>query len=289
MINAVVNKHTNYIYHMLAVSQCGYDNEYGKYWRKLHSSTDLEILKKNERLITVSGGSYCGALYWLLVALPACAHHSASVYYSDLLHLFRDGEQRTDISPDAEQWKPNYHLYRDAIIDISEVMVRNVNVYNQQIWPVVAKPLDICAERLRAFLESNEIAKRARLLIDEGSAETFDVLLVSSLENGAEAIDISATQDVLGITHEVEKLSHIICHEYIIFLLKKALCDMQAFQPSSWLITESLAEFYTQAIAGKGNYFSGQENYLSFFEKYCEEKPDANAKELYAAALMLRK
>lgn len=45
-IKAIISKNSNYIYHMLSVSRCGYDNSYGEKYRKYHDEIDLNILKK---------------------------------------------------------------------------------------------------------------------------------------------------------------------------------------------------------------------------------------------------
>jgi hypothetical protein len=59
-IKAVVSKNANYIYHMLSVSKCGYDNPYGDKYLHLHREEDLQALKKWEKHITVRGGEHCG-------------------------------------------------------------------------------------------------------------------------------------------------------------------------------------------------------------------------------------
>ena len=62
-IRFTANKDTNYVFHMLSVAKCGYDNEYGNHYRHLYPKEDLALLKSNEKLITVCGGEHCGMLY----------------------------------------------------------------------------------------------------------------------------------------------------------------------------------------------------------------------------------
>ncbi|MDE6709752.1 MAG: hypothetical protein K2J76_04605, partial [Oscillospiraceae bacterium] len=69
-IKFAANKDTNYVFHMLSVAKCGYDNAYGERYRCQYPQDELDILKRNEDLITVCGGEYCGCLYGLLVAEP---------------------------------------------------------------------------------------------------------------------------------------------------------------------------------------------------------------------------
>jgi len=46
IIKALLSKNANYIYHMLSVSKCGYDNDYGDKYRVYHAEIDLKTLKK---------------------------------------------------------------------------------------------------------------------------------------------------------------------------------------------------------------------------------------------------
>ena len=96
-IKTKVSKETNYIYHMLSVSKCGYDNEYGNKYLSLHSSEDLKILKDNKSLITVKGGEHCGELYHWLVSMPASLDVEAKQYYESLVHLFKTGNVEENI------------------------------------------------------------------------------------------------------------------------------------------------------------------------------------------------
>lgn len=84
-IKFTANKDTNYIFHMLSVAKCGYDNAYGEYYRSRYLEKDLMVLKSNEKLLTVSGGEHCGALYAVMVSEPACAEVSAKEYFYSII------------------------------------------------------------------------------------------------------------------------------------------------------------------------------------------------------------
>ena len=40
------NMDTNYVFHMLSVAKCGYDNAYGEFYRDLYPAEDWQCLKK---------------------------------------------------------------------------------------------------------------------------------------------------------------------------------------------------------------------------------------------------
>lgn len=59
--------------------------------------------------------------------------------------------------------------------------------------------------------------------------ETFTATLVTSVKNGAEAIDISPELDVFGIVRDPMDAFYFIGHKFIIYLLFTALKDAIQF------------------------------------------------------------
>ena len=71
-IKPIVSIDTSYVFHMLSVAKCGYDNDYGKGFTHLHSVQDLKVLKDNENLLTVEGGRALSASGWRACVLAIC-------------------------------------------------------------------------------------------------------------------------------------------------------------------------------------------------------------------------
>jgi hypothetical protein len=108
---------------------------------------------------------------------------------------------------------------------------------------------------------------------------------VTSVEDGAEAIDISDEQDVFGIEREPIDAVYFIGHEFIIYLLFHALRNENAFKHvDTWAATEGLAEFYLKKIMGDTRFFNRQQEYVRFYER-CAEESSLSAVELYRKAL----
>ena len=129
-IKFVANRDTNYVFHMLSVAKCGYDNEYGEKYRIRYSQEDLNILKDNENLITVCGGEHCGLLYGLLVCEPACAKVSAKEYYNSIIEIgtaIKNGNVPDGIDKEIIQ-------YTDIIISISKIMIKYYDDYIENVW-----------------------------------------------------------------------------------------------------------------------------------------------------------
>ena len=268
------NPDTNYVYHMLSVAMVGYDNAYGARFRADYPPEDLAILKAHEALLTVRGGEHCGALYYMMVTLPACAEQSAKEYYAALLAEAINGP----VPPEAE-------VYQPIVADVCRVMLRHYDDYIARIWPeqeaAIRRYIPLVEEK---FVQSDFAARAVELLGCTLPGGSFTATLVTSVENGAEAIDISPEQDVFGIVRDPVDAFYFIGHEFIIYLLKTALKDEGAFQSfATWPVTEGLAEYYLKRLLGDTRFFNAQAKIVAFLG----QQPDAaalSAPELYRLA-----
>ncbi|MDE6726962.1 MAG: hypothetical protein K2J80_03360 [Oscillospiraceae bacterium] len=272
------NKDTNYVFHMLSAAKCGYDNAYGNYYRDLYPAEDLAVIKENERLLTVCGGEHCGFLYGTLVSEPACAVTSAKEYYTRLIQATQNNEV-------PEMFKD----YTDIVCRISNVMIKHYDYYIDNIWENEEKKIKAyIPEVLRLFEESNFTDKAEELLDCKLLSESFTATLVTSVENGAEAIDISSEQDVFGIERTPLDAFYFIGHEFIIYLLIDALKREDAFNRfETWNLTEGLAEYYVKKITGNTR-FADHRKYVELYEK-CEGTSKKSAVELYRMGLQASK
>ena len=267
-----VNPDTNYVFHMLSVARVGYDNAYGARFRSDYPEEDLAVLKGYEELLTVCGGEHCGELYHMMVTLPACAEQSAKEYYVALLDEAISGP----VPPEAE-------VYRPIVADICRVMIRHYDDYVARIWPgqeaEIRRYIPLVEERFAA----SDFAARAVDVVGFGlPGNGFTATLVTSVENGAEAIDISPEQDVFGIVRDPVDAFYFIGHEFIIYLLKNALKDEDAFQSfATWPVTEGLAEYYLKQLLGDMRFFNAQAKIVAFLEGQSE---NLSVVELYRLA-----
>ena len=141
-------------------------------------------------------------------------------------------------------------------------------------------------EKVMPLFESSGFTDRAEAAVGCAlPSECFYATMVASVENGPEAIDISKDQDVFGIARAPEDAFWFIGHEYIIYLLKHALKDEDAFHRfETWPVTEGLAEYYLKKVMGSTRFFHEQQRYVSFFEA-CEGKGSHTAAVLYRMGL----
>lgn len=257
-IGFCIHPDTNFVYHMLSVARCGYDNAYGEKYRSRYPAEDLQIIKRYEKELTVSGGEHCGAWYDLMVCIPARAEQKAVDFYGYLLECVRTGDV-------PEEWLP----HAEGIAAVCRVMVKHYADYVEHIWPDEKTKMEAYyPEILRLFEESRFTEKAEACVGCTLPAQQFQCMLVSGIAKGPQAIDISPGQDVFGIERTKEDAFYFIGHEFIIYLLKEALKNEDAFQRlETWKVTEGLAEYYLKRILGSsGCSFHAQQAYVSYWE-----------------------
>lgn len=280
-IRFAANRETNYVFHMLSVAKCGYDNAYGAKYRGLYLPEDLSVIKRNEDLLMVCGGQHCGSLFGLLVARPACALVSVEDYYDRLIQTCVSIENG-DIPEYANQALLPYNR---TIIEISEVMIKYYDHFINKIWEQEKSKIERYIPELLKLFENSSFTEKAEKLVGRSESDYFTAMLVTSVENGAEAIDISNDLDVFGIERSSTDSFYFIAHEYIICLLKKALKNANAFNCfETWALTEGLAEYYIKKIVGDTRFFNAQQKYAEFYADISKHG-DLSASELYQAAL----
>lgn len=274
-IRFAANRDTNYVFHMLSVAKCGYDNAYGESYRKDYPDEDLAVIKENERELTVCGGEHCGALHGLMVSVPACARQSAKDYYAELIRMIDNGEV-----------PENFVKYTEVVRRISTVMIRHYDHYMDNIWPVEEKKIASYIPQVLRYFENTGFTDKAEAVVGCGLLrESFTATLVTSVENGAEAIDISDEQDMFGIERDPLDAFYFIGHEYIIYLLFNALRGEGAFEsPDTWCLTEALAEYCLKKVMGDSRFYQSYQRYVEFYEKY-DEDGKRSAAELYRMGL----
>ncbi len=268
------SKDANYVFHMLSVSKCGYDNAYGEKYRSYYPECDLQVFSDNKDLLTVCGGSHCGDLYGIMVCEPACGYVPAKECYCRLLKL-------TEANELEERFRP----YSEVIKTVSEVMIKHYDHYVVNIWPAEQEKIRAYIPQLEAYFNDSAFTEKAESLVGcELQSDFFTVTFVNSVENGAEAIDISKEQDIFGIERGFWDSVYFIGHEFIVYLLFRALKNEDAFRRfDTWSLTEGLAEYYLKKIMGDTRFFREQQKYVEFYEN-CEKDNTLSAVELYRLA-----
>lgn len=293
---------------MLSVSRCGYDNSYGKKYRKYHDEIDLNILKKHERYITVCGGEHCGELYNICISNPASFDDNIlKDYFLALLDLFENKNLESNFS----EYKNIYELYfssfdinhkshkefylsllhlKSEIIEISQVMVDNYNIYTKYVWDDANKEINIKTKKLNEVLSKLKYTEMwEKELGNRFKHKTFNVVLCNSIENGPQGINISSDKNVFYIADDNILLSKFISHEFGIYLLIDILFNVEILNSSNILtyykLFESLAEYYNERICGGCEYFDDFDNHIDFYRTLKHNNPLMSPEEMILDAI----
>lgn len=264
----------NYVFHMLSVAKCGYNNAYGEKYRERYDPADLKCIKDQEPHLTVRGGEHCGDWYGPMVCEPARSGLTAKQYYMETIAWIESG---------------NLELPDDtlaSIVRVCRVMIRYYDDFMENIWPEEKRRITGYIDTMRKLFEESDFSMKAEALVGVSLPETgFTAVLVSSVEGGAEAIDITDTQDVFGIDRNPEAEKAFISHEFIIYLLRIALKDEDAFMSfGNWMLTEGLAEYYLQKTDSNSRSFQSCQEQAEVYRQL-ESTCGTDAVMLYQAAL----
>lgn len=264
---------TNYMFHMLSVAGCGYDNAYGAKYRIFYDPKDLTVIKEHEELLTAYGGRHCGQLYHLMVCRPAWGEVPARDYFLDLPRRIRQ----------ADIWYI-YAPYAEVIDQLSAILAKYYEDFLENVWPREQTEILAYIQKLEICFKESDFTEQAEALVGSTlPSPFFTASMVSSIEGGAEAIDISEEKDVFGICHSVPDLVNFIAHEFIIYLLFDALAGVRGIRNvKTWPILEGLAEFYLRKLLGPSYAFDDLNRYVDFFENCAQGQTAAR---LYRLAL----
>jgi len=264
----------NYVFHMLSVAKCGYDNAYGEKYRGMYDSADMKCIKDLEFPLTVRGGEHCGDWYGPMVCEPARSGLTAKQYYMETIAWIESG--KLDLPDDTLA----------SIVRVCRVMIRYYDDFMENSWPEEKRRITGYIDTMRKLFEESDFSMKAEALVGVSLPEPgFTAALVSSVEGGAEAIDITDTQDVFGIDRDPEAEKAFISHEFMIYLLRIALKNENAFLSfENWMLTEGLAEYYLQKIDSNSRSFQSCQEQAEVYRQL-ESTCGTDAVMLYRAAL----
>lgn len=275
-----IDPNVNYLYHMLSVARCGYDNDYGAKYRPLYPAEELAVFSDNRELLTIQGGVHWGELYSLLIFNPAGYAESLPDYYGEVLATCES--IRAGVIP---EWVDEPLIPYTALIgQLSQILLKHRDAYLRDIFPGERARIAEVIAPVQAWFEAHDFTARAEELVGcELAAEAFTATMVSSVAHGPEAIDLTPEKDLFGIDRSTMDAVYFIGHEFIIYLLKAALREEDAFRSNAtWPLTEALAEYYLKRLMGDTRFFDGQREWRMFYER---QSPGLTAVQLYRLAL----
>ena len=120
----------NYVFHMLSVAKCGYDNAYGEKYRGRYDPADMKCIKDQESHLTVRGGEHCGDWYGPMICEPARSGVTAKEYYAETIAWIESGN--LDL-PDDTRTAVNQGGDRETPISVSAFSVKSLSSKTDRI------------------------------------------------------------------------------------------------------------------------------------------------------------
>lgn len=307
-IKAVVSKNCNYIYHMLSVAKCGYDNEYGNQYQSLHPQADLQTLKKYETYLNVIGGEHAGELHSLCVALPASLEDAVSLpmYFDALADLFTTDNMEQNFTTYQDIYEQSFTTigatvdldslqlfyksnepFKQEIADIARIMSDNYTIYSDQVWETSERELSDIVNQLNQQLSATDYMQKWEELLGYNFKNgDFLAVICNSMQDGPNCIDISANKDVFYHEGNYTSTTKLISHEFGIYLLKDVLANTEAFQGFAYFaLTEGLAEYYNTIVSGGHTDGNWDGEYIEFYRQLQEKEPAITAEEMFLRAV----
>ncbi len=283
-----ISMNTLYVFHMLSVANCSYDNEYGAKYRRFHDSADLSLLKKHEKLITAVGGQYSGQLMFL-ICLPASLKENIKTLYGDIKSIFNGQPDKAVALREYPPQLLSLNIYNSEINEICDVFIRNYDVFAQALYPIVIEEIKPYAAALQQMLDESHLffASAQQMTQISYPFDKFVISLTNSMDNGPEAIDITNQIDVFGINRPLACELAFIQHEFIIYLFKNAfLGNYQLEFSKMWPILEGLAEFYLDLSGARiTGFFGNCREQMEFYRAEYAQNAALLPQELFDLAL----
>ena len=282
-ITVSLSKNANYIYHMLSVSACGYENQYGEKYKDIHHITELEILNKNKDLLTVKGGSYFGRLYSVFVSTPAAIEDEDIFlnYFEGLKDLFLNDNPIENYETYKEVYQTAYAAHRfvvtkqssidfyhylidlkKPILEICEVLINNYSIYHEYVWQKSKQELEKKKELLDKMLYLDNVMNWEKILNHKYPFDKFEVLLCNAISGGAQAIDIAYNKDIFDAEMDVETIVQYVSHEFGIYILKDRLKQEDIDIYSNYEVVESVIEYFNPITYKKLVFGNNQNNII---------------------------
>lgn len=301
----VIEKYTNYLYHMLAVAKVDYHSEYSLKYEDMHDKEDLEILKKYSYILTINNGENLGEVYELLICTASVVAKSSRedfmTYFYALIDILSDEpmhsimkykkficEKLELLESEYEdyiiEFKKIYKDYKEEIVSIARVFLKNIVIYEDIIWEEEVPLLKRACGRLKKELKSIKLIEKWEEALNlKYNNKEFQIVLCSALKGGPLVIACEDNRYILYSDIDIDSIVELISHEIGGYIL---ISELEPNDDNFYQI-ESLIGVYNEKVLGRTPWWSGDKKYCDFYKKCLKEDKESSPRELYEKALKL--
>lgn len=309
-VRATVEPGPNYVFHLLAVAQIGFDGDYGNQYRDTVDERDIECLQRHGDLLRFGNGEQ-GVLTFLAVFLPAYLNldspASMAEYFSllsaglleddpsDFFDRYADGfaRQKKWLYDVDDRWiLENHRRYAPEIAQLGEIYARNYPAFEDRVWPTESSSLLEVAPRLNRLLDAEPLIPAWEALTGESFLfNRYEIVLCAANEGGPDANSLGYDRNLFYYARPIVPLFEWVSHEVGTHILIDVFKKMWARgvpdgQRLYWAY-ENLARHYNVLILGRDlSYHVPEEDaFCDLYRKVHHCQPDATAQQILVAAI----
>ncbi len=311
----LVEKGSNYFFHVLAVAKINYDSEYAVNYKDSLLDTDRIFLQENKSLLSFGDGTPPSIYTVLAFFISSIINLSSQDEIDEYFNLVADFVNNKDFAVFCHRYgealekidmlHAGYSEYlkgetvklnkdqSELVLELGELLKGNYKVYEERVWPVEYPNLKEKSTELYNALKDKVIFQSWDELVgDNYKTNSFQVSLCVANNKGPDANDLGYDKNLHYYKRPTEDLIYFVSHEigirYLMPSVNKVRGELhQAGQNVLYDALESLAEFYNLRVLGSGHRgFFPNLSFIEVFEEIYEKKPDHSAAELLKAAIL---
>lgn len=310
-VRAVVEKGSNYLFHLLSVAKIGSNNEYADKYHHSVKPEDIEYLKNYEDLLSVSYDKD-SLLGWIYIFFPSMLNLDTQTkineYYSLLAEVIQSKSTQTfekrystelkeTVKMSGGLWEyvikvklesADFQFIQEAA-EISKIIRRNFARYEAEVWPIQSKKLNETEITLNKKIKNlNLIGKLEEVMQSSYLENEFQIVLCSSNQNGVDAVDLSYNKNLHYFARPTQDLIHFVCHEiairFVIPFRNKMYNKVHEINDLHLYKTnEMMAEYYAIKVLDDDQGFKWFPEYLDFIQDSFMKNPKLNIEQLFDA------
>ncbi|MDQ7794499.1 MAG: hypothetical protein RDU89_08830 [bacterium] len=288
-VRAVVEKGPNYIFHLMAVSGVGFQNDYGERYRSTISTDDRVWLHAQRELLSFRDDR-SGPLVIPALFLPAYMNIDTAEGFDEYFERLAQGATEPSVFLDhygpylnrlGDQWLQAYDEdwvsmgrgLEETLSRLAKIFVRNYAQFSATVWATELPGMVAVADQVDAYFAQRDIVGDwERLTGVRWKASDYQIVLVAAIENGPRANSLGYDRTVFYPYEDFNFMINFISHEtgtHILIDVIKAFSYPDASRRAYLLSGGPETGYYDYGLV-----YRGYENLCRFYNGLVLETAD---------------
>ena len=264
------------------------------------SKDEMDILQTSRQELSFAdgnGGALASVFFFLPSSCGLSTEEDFKRYFSKLSEAVGSGnwqpleESYRNELKRIRDFMPNFLRgpdsrpgveYAERVERIEKVFTRHITRYKSEVWPDEKIMLIRVAEKISSFWDAHSMIETwERLMRIPFDAPSYDILLVSAMQNGPSANSLAFDLNTFRADDSQQTLDYLrifIPHEVGTHLFVRRLPDFN-WDYVSYIAMENLCHFLNTKAFGFAPYFSRNDSFYhggffaDFYEKMSDDDP----------------